>query len=164
MDKATLSKLSPMARKFLKEDAKTDAEKQSQPSFSIETTEVDDKPSFPWPYDITDKGWYFFYGTLMDSSTLAKVLQVAEPPRLRPARVIGYEIRLWDHTLHLSMDRLAMRSRVWHARSCRRNIWIDSLPMKRKNIIFTPVRSIYWMSASVVKKQSMAMSSCGMES
>lgn len=31
----------------------------------------------------------------MDSSTLAKVLQVAEPPRLRPARVIGYEIRLW---------------------------------------------------------------------
>lgn len=93
MDKATLS---PMARKFLKEDAKTDAEKQSQPSFSMKTTEVDDKPSLPWPYDITDTGWYFFYGTLMDSSTLAKVLQVAEPPRLRPARVIGYEIRLWE--------------------------------------------------------------------
>lgn len=47
MDKTTLSKLSPMAPKFLKEDAKTDAEKQSQPRFSIETTEVDDKPSFP---------------------------------------------------------------------------------------------------------------------
>lgn len=99
MDKATLSTLSPMARKFLKWDAKTDAEKhaekQSQPFFSIEKREDDDPPSFPWPYDITDKGWYFFYGTLMDPSTLAKVLQVAEPPRLRPARVIGYGIRLW---------------------------------------------------------------------
>ena len=95
MDKATLSTLSPMARKFLKENAKTDAEKQSQPRFSIETAEADEQPSFPWPYDITDKGWYFFYGTLMDSSTLAKVLQVAKPPQLRPARVIGYQIRLW---------------------------------------------------------------------
>lgn len=62
MDKATLSTLStlsPMARKFLKEVAKTDAENQSQSSFSIETTEVDDKPSFPWPYDITDKDGIF---------------------------------------------------------------------------------------------------------
>lgn len=45
--------------------------------------------------DNTRKGWYFFYGPLMDLSTLARVLQVAMPPRSHPARVIGYQTRLW---------------------------------------------------------------------
>jgi hypothetical protein len=31
----------------------------------------------------------------MDASTLAKILQVAEAPWLRPARMIGYQMRLW---------------------------------------------------------------------
>jgi hypothetical protein len=101
MDKETkeiLSTMSPMARKFYKANMKTDAEieaeRQSRPSLPAETTDLDDPPSFPYPYDITEKGWYFLRH-LMDLSTLAKVLQVAEAPRLRPARMIGYQMRLW---------------------------------------------------------------------
>lgn len=58
--------------------------------------DLDDPPSFPYPNDISEKGCYFFYGGLMDPSTLAKVLQVAEAPWLRPAHMMGYEMRLWE--------------------------------------------------------------------
>lgn len=38
---------------------------------------------------------YFFYGPLMDPATLAKVLQLSEPPKLRPARAMSHETKLW---------------------------------------------------------------------
>ncbi|KAJ5683934.1 uncharacterized protein N7477_000279 [Penicillium maclennaniae] len=60
------------------------------------------------------EGYFFFYGTLMHLSTLAKILQLPEPPQMRPARVIGYEIKLWgqypalvDGEAHHPVDGLA---------------------------------------------------------
>lgn len=42
------------------------------------------------------KEWYFFYGSLMDPKQLQQVLGRREPPRdLRPAEIIGYNIRMW---------------------------------------------------------------------
>jgi gamma-glutamylcyclotransferase (GGCT)/AIG2-like uncharacterized protein YtfP len=41
------------------------------------------------------KGFYFFYGSLMDPSTLQAVLQSQERPVLQPAKIIGYKIMLW---------------------------------------------------------------------
>lgn len=45
-----------------------------------------------------DKGYFFFfffffYGTLQDPSTLSQVLRLpeSEPPKLRPAKVVGYQ-------------------------------------------------------------------------
>ena len=35
-------------------------------------------------------GSYFFYGTLMDPSPLAEILSLSEKPRLRLARLVGY--------------------------------------------------------------------------
>jgi hypothetical protein len=40
-------------------------------------------------------GYFFFYGPLMDPSTLAQVLQLPEAPDLRPARVIGYSVKMY---------------------------------------------------------------------
>ncbi|KAJ5561787.1 hypothetical protein N7535_003753 [Penicillium sp. DV-2018c] len=39
-------------------------------------------------------GYFFFYGHLMDPSTLARALQQPEAPDLRPARVLGYSIKM----------------------------------------------------------------------
>lgn len=73
-----------------------DLEKETQPQpLSSKPPAPVAKPRFPWPMANTKTGWYFFYGTVMDPSVLAAVLQVKEPPRLRPARIIGYETRLW---------------------------------------------------------------------
>jgi gamma-glutamylcyclotransferase (GGCT)/AIG2-like uncharacterized protein YtfP len=41
------------------------------------------------------KELYFFYGSLMDSSTLARVLRLRELPELRPAKIVGYHCKLW---------------------------------------------------------------------
>lgn len=47
------------------------------------------------PYNTFRKEHYFFYGTLMDPGTLAKVLNLRDRPKLLPARVIGYRCMLW---------------------------------------------------------------------
>lgn len=36
------------------------------------------------------KEYYFLYGTLMDPSTLARVLQLPSRPLLYPAKIVGY--------------------------------------------------------------------------
>lgn len=38
---------------------------------------------------------YFFYGTLMDPATLAKVLKLDHHPSLQPATVFGYHCKFW---------------------------------------------------------------------
>ncbi|KAK7736480.1 hypothetical protein SLS63_003458 [Diaporthe eres] len=38
---------------------------------------------------------YFFYGSLMDPSVLRRVLNLAERPRLRPASIVGYHVKMW---------------------------------------------------------------------
>jgi gamma-glutamylcyclotransferase (GGCT)/AIG2-like uncharacterized protein YtfP len=40
-------------------------------------------------------GPYFFYGTLMDPYLLSEILHLPEKPRLRPAKLIGYSLKLW---------------------------------------------------------------------
>lgn len=40
------------------------------------------------------KQFYFFYGSLMDSQMLEKVLQLGSRPELRPAKIIGYTCML----------------------------------------------------------------------
>ena len=79
-----------MARKFLAYKASEDprlrfASQARSPGYS----ETD------WPQTPFSEGYFFFYGTPMDSSTLARVLQLPEPPQMRPARVIGYTTKLW---------------------------------------------------------------------
>ncbi|KAI9773627.1 MAG: hypothetical protein M1840_006901 [Geoglossum simile] len=39
--------------------------------------------------------YYFFYGTFMDPSTLAKVLGISYRPTTRPATATGYKCKLW---------------------------------------------------------------------
>jgi gamma-glutamylcyclotransferase (GGCT)/AIG2-like uncharacterized protein YtfP len=39
--------------------------------------------------------YYFFYGTLMDPKTLARVLKLRHSPELVPARITGYSCKLW---------------------------------------------------------------------
>ena len=41
------------------------------------------------------KELFFFYGTLMDPTTLTKVLNLTEPPISHPATTAGYHIKLW---------------------------------------------------------------------
>lgn len=38
---------------------------------------------------------WFFYGSLMDPSTLQSVLSLAERPTLRPANLPGYHLKMW---------------------------------------------------------------------
>ena len=40
-------------------------------------------------------GLYFFYGTLMDPILLSEILSLSEKPSLRPAKLIGYSLKLW---------------------------------------------------------------------
>lgn len=44
---------------------------------------------------IRPTGWYFFYGTLSDPSFLSEVLGLDENPKLQPAKVVSYTLRLW---------------------------------------------------------------------
>ncbi|KAH0536379.1 hypothetical protein FGG08_006753 [Glutinoglossum americanum] len=48
---------------------------------------------------------YFFYGTLMDPATLARVLGRPDQPVLRPAKVIGYRCMMWGPYPALIDDR-----------------------------------------------------------
>lgn len=41
------------------------------------------------------KELYFFYGSLMYPEMLRHALQLPELPRLRPAEVVGYHVKLW---------------------------------------------------------------------
>jgi gamma-glutamylcyclotransferase (GGCT)/AIG2-like uncharacterized protein YtfP len=41
------------------------------------------------------KELYFFYGSLMDPSTLAHVLELRDRPQLLPSKIIGYSYMLW---------------------------------------------------------------------
>lgn len=47
--------------------------------------------------EIFKKRYCFFYGTLKDSARLAEVLHLpdVQPPKLRPAKLVGYHIKLW---------------------------------------------------------------------
>ncbi|KAL2214425.1 hypothetical protein CC79DRAFT_1300421 [Sarocladium strictum] len=40
-------------------------------------------------------GPYFVYGTLMDATMLADVLDLEGKPELRPAKIVGYSRKLW---------------------------------------------------------------------
>ncbi|KAK2762699.1 hypothetical protein FQN54_000873 [Arachnomyces sp. PD_36] len=46
-------------------------------------------------YGTFRKQFYFFYGTLMDHSTLATVLNLQDRPQLFPAKITGYRCMLW---------------------------------------------------------------------
>lgn len=41
------------------------------------------------------KEMYFLYGSLMDPTTLQRVLGLADPPDLEAAEITGYQIRMW---------------------------------------------------------------------
>lgn len=41
------------------------------------------------------KEYHFFYGTLMDAQTLAKVLKLDSLPLLVPAKISGYHCKMW---------------------------------------------------------------------
>jgi hypothetical protein len=41
------------------------------------------------------KELYFFYGILIDPTTLFKVLGIHERPEMKPARLFGYKCKLW---------------------------------------------------------------------
>lgn len=43
----------------------------------------------------TPKFYMFFYGTLMDPSTLQWVVELPSPPVLRPATVTGFAVKMW---------------------------------------------------------------------
>src|SRR5438034_340656 len=45
--------------------------------------------------DTFHKELYFFYGSLMDPSTLAQVLGLQHRPELIPAKIVGYRYKLW---------------------------------------------------------------------
>ncbi|OBT72930.1 hypothetical protein VF21_07779 [Pseudogymnoascus sp. 05NY08] len=52
--------------------------------------------SYPSPrVDSFRKKFNFFYGTLMDPQTLAKVLKLNNLPPLVPAKISGYHCKLW---------------------------------------------------------------------
>ena len=48
-----------------------------------------------YDYHAFRKEFYFFYGTLMDPTTLAEVLQLPARPETYPAKIVGYSCKLW---------------------------------------------------------------------
>jgi gamma-glutamylcyclotransferase (GGCT)/AIG2-like uncharacterized protein YtfP len=46
-------------------------------------------------YNAFHKELYFFYGSLMDPSTLAHVLKLRARPQLLPSKITGYSCMLW---------------------------------------------------------------------
>ncbi|KAK2762208.1 hypothetical protein FQN54_001217 [Arachnomyces sp. PD_36] len=48
-----------------------------------------------YDYGTFHKQFYFFYGTLMDPSTLATVLGLGNRPQVFRAKVIGYHCMMW---------------------------------------------------------------------
>ncbi|KAI9671971.1 MAG: hypothetical protein M1817_002298 [Caeruleum heppii] len=87
----TKKEMSLMARKFL-------AAQNGSPVFSLRssTPEV--------PYGSYEKPVYFFYGSLSDPATLAKVLRRSDMPELLPAKTLRYTIKLWGPYPALLID------------------------------------------------------------
>ncbi|KAI9784556.1 MAG: hypothetical protein M1839_001778 [Geoglossum umbratile] len=65
----------------------------------------EEQHSHPPNPDIFRKELYFFYGTLTDPATLAKVLDLPNQPVLRSAKIIGYRCMLWGPYPALIDDR-----------------------------------------------------------
>ena len=81
---------SPTARKFIRDNTSADP-----PSPSL-LPSSDNSAEDSWPQDPIRDKYCFFYGTLMDPDILSKVLRSSKPlPIMRPARITGYEIKLW---------------------------------------------------------------------
>lgn len=78
-----LDDLSPMARKFL---AAGDDDIWQVDDAVLEMQEAAEREK---------KKPYFFYGSLMDASTLQRVLGLEERPQLKPASIVGYDIKMW---------------------------------------------------------------------
>jgi hypothetical protein len=57
-----------------------------------------------WDYITPLAGTYFFYGSLQDPDVLSDVLGLKSPPALRPARIVGYKVRLWGQYPALSSE------------------------------------------------------------
>ena len=53
------------------------------------------QPDPNYDYHAFRKVHYFFYGSLMDPATLAKVLGLKYRPVLQPTHIIGYHCKLW---------------------------------------------------------------------
>lgn len=72
-----------MVRKFLNYDAAAHAAKDAE-----------DAALASAPFE---RGYCSFYGSLMDPETLSRVLNLATPDslKMRRARVLGYQIKLW---------------------------------------------------------------------
>jgi gamma-glutamylcyclotransferase (GGCT)/AIG2-like uncharacterized protein YtfP len=49
----------------------------------------------PKHYKALDPRVYFVYGSLMDPATLKSVIAAREPPKLRPAIIRGYHLKMW---------------------------------------------------------------------
>ncbi|KAJ5230719.1 hypothetical protein N7489_011427 [Penicillium chrysogenum] len=81
---------SPTARKFIRDNTSADPPRPSLLPSS------DNSAEDSWPQDPIRDKYCFFYGTLMDPDVLSRVLGSSKPlPIMRPARIIGYEIKLW---------------------------------------------------------------------
>lgn len=78
-----LDDLSPMARKFF---AAGDGDGWQVDDAVLEMQEAAEREK---------KKPYFFYGSLMDASTLKRVLGLEERPQLKPASIVGYDIKMW---------------------------------------------------------------------
>lgn len=86
----TTNRPSLMHRKFMQFFAEQDDASEGHTSSQCP---VDLSDSYtPEPFQ---KQYCFFYGTLMDPPTLASILRLPEPPVMRPAKVVGYHIKLW---------------------------------------------------------------------
>lgn len=48
-----------------------------------------------WDWFTPPTGKYFFYGTLQDPTILSEVIDSSTTPTLKPAQIIGYELKLW---------------------------------------------------------------------
>ncbi|CAG7915908.1 unnamed protein product [Penicillium olsonii] len=122
---------SAMVRKFMQANASTD------PPRPTLLPAGDDSAANSWPQDPIRDEYCFFYGTLMDPDTLCKVLGLSRPPPLmRPARIIGYQIKLWGPYPALLDDKPLHQLMEWYAGSYRRRNSIDWVPTNRININF----------------------------
>lgn len=74
-----------MMRKLLKT-----IEDEKKPQSEKPTPAPEDEPE-----DAFEQRYCFFYGTLMDPATLARVLGLPDLPKLRPAKLAGYHTKLW---------------------------------------------------------------------
>lgn len=86
----TTDRPSLMQRKFMQFFAE-----QGDASEGHTSSQCPANPSHSYTPEPFEKQYFFFYGTLMDPPTLASILQLPERPIMRPAKVVGYHIKLW---------------------------------------------------------------------